>query len=321
MRKKYTVGSRKSNLARTQTQHVVNKLKSIHPDVEFDIKYIETKGDKILDVALNKIGDKGLFTKELEVMMLDGEIDFAVHSLKDVATEFPDNLTIGCICKRDNPNDIIIIRKDLIEKGLKTLDDLNNDKTGNHVVGTSSIRRQSQVLNIYPNLKVKDLRGNIETRMNRLEDIKLGYSAIILAYSGLERMGETYLKKITHIAPDTFFYAVSQGALGVECREDDEQVLNLLNSISDEKTRISCTQERNLLKILQVGCHAPLSVKTEIDDEMKQITMYARLLSEDGKQTIEHNITSHIDDELDIGRVMGNELLKKGGKELLEAYK
>ena len=321
MSKKYFVGSRKSNLARTQTQYVIDELKKAHPDAEFDIQYIETKGDKILDVALNKIGDKGLFTKELETMMLDGDIDFAVHSLKDVATDFPDNLTIGSICKRDDPNDIVIIRKDLIEKGLKSLDDLNNDKTATHTIGTSSIRRQSQVRNIYSNLRIKDLRGNIETRMNRLEDVELGYSAIILAYSGLQRMGEDYLKKITHVAPDNFFYAVSQGALAIQCRKDDSKVLDLIKSISDENTTICCTQERDLLKVLQVGCHAPLSVKTEIDDVIKEITMYARLLSEDGKQTIERNMTCLINDDLDIGKLIGNRLLEAGGKELLATFK
>lgn len=320
MNRKYIVGSRKSNLARTQTQHVVDQLKSVHPEVEFEIKYIQTKGDKVLDVALSKIGDKGLFTKELEDMMLNKEIDFAVHSLKDVATSFPENLTIGAICQRDNPNDIIIIRKDLIEKGFKTLDDLNNDNDKSHVIGSSSIRRQSQVLNLYPNLKIKDLRGNIETRMNRLQDVDMGYSAIILAYSGLQRMGEDYMERITHIAPDHFFYAVGQGALAIECREDDDDVLALIRSISDKKTTLTCVQERNLLKVLEVGCHAPLSVKTEINDETNTMTMYARLLSADGKKTIEHEISSVMDENLNIGKMMGDQLLENGGKTLLSDF-
>lgn len=312
---KFYVGSRKSKLAITQTNFVINLLKEQNPNIEFEIKLHDTQGDKVLDVALSKIGDKGLFTKELESSIINGDIDFAVHSLKDVPTKLPDGLVIGGICKRDDMRDVVLMKNSLREKGFKTLFDLNNDTSVKHIIGTSSLRRKAQILNSYPNLTIKDVRGNLDTRIKKLEEGD--YSAIILAYAGLKRLGEDYIKLISQILEtNDMFVAVGQGALGVECRANDEEVLSLLRNITDRDTKLACLEERSLLSTLEGGCHVPIGVSTTVNEN--QIVMLAKVLSEDGKTCLQEEYKGPLLEEGEVGKLVANNLIQKGADKILK---
>src|SRR5690554_795154 len=214
--RKIIVGSRKSNLAMTQTRWVIERLKSLNLGYEFEIKEIVTKGDKILDVTLSKVGGKGLFVKEIEKAMYDGEIDIAVHSMKDLPAVMPEGLTIGAVPERVDPRDVFISNSG---EGLM-------DLPSGSVVGTSSLRRSAQVLVQRPDLKIQWIRGNIETRLRKCREE--GYDAILLAAAGLERAGWSKEIVSQFLEPDICLPAVGQGALGIECRADDKEVLELL---------------------------------------------------------------------------------------------
>lgn len=311
---KFFVGSRKSKLALTQTNYVISLLKEKYPNFEFEIKLHDTVGDKVLDVALSKIGDKGLFTKELETSIINHEIDFAVHSLKDLPTKLPEGLVVGGICKRDDMRDVVLMKKSLREKGFKTLSDLNND-SNKHIIGTSSLRRKAQILHSYPNLIIQDVRGNLDTRINKLENGD--YSAIILAYAGLKRLGEDYINLVSQVLEtDDMYVAVGQGALGVECRADDELVLSLLESITDHDTRIACLEERSLLSTLEGGCHVPIGVSTHVNND--QIHMFGKVLSEDGKICLTEEYKGPLLEEGVIGKLIADKLLQKGADKILK---
>lgn len=205
------VGSRRSKLAMTQTKWVIKKLEELNPDFTFEIKEIVTKGDRILDVTLSKVGGKGLFVKEIEQAMLSGEIDMAVHSMKDMPSALPEGLMVGCIPKREDPRDV------LISKGRQKLADLKQGA----VVGTSSLRRSAQLLQMRPDLEIKWIRGNIDTRLKKLETED--YDAIILAAAGLSRMGWKDDVVTEFLDPESCLPAVGQGALAIECRGSDEE--------------------------------------------------------------------------------------------------
>jgi hydroxymethylbilane synthase len=297
------VGSRESQLAMWQTEHVVNILSIKCPDYNFEIVPIKTKGDKILDVALAKIGDKGLFTKELEIAILNGEVDFAVHSMKDLQTVVPDGLTIGAITKRHDPRDV------LISKHNTTFKDLPEKST----IGTSSLRRRAQLLNIRPDLKIIDLRGNINTRLKKLttED----YDAIILAAAGVERLG--WHDKITEkLSLDICLPAVGQGAIGIEIRENDQEIYEIVSKINDYHTEVCIRAERALLKTLEGGCQIPIGAIGEIDNN--QLTLKALVGSLDGKTVIKESLTGDISDPEKIGLKLANILMEKGAKKILD---
>ena len=245
--KKVIVGSRKSELALTQTKWVIAQLSKHHPEVSFDLKHIVTKGDRILNVTLSKVGGKGLFVKEIEQALFDKEIDFAVHSLKDMPAVLPKGLTIACVPVRADHRDALISRNDIPFKELPK----------GAVVGTSSLRRQSQLLHARPDLHIESLRGNIDTRLRKLDEGQ--YDAIVLAAAGLERMGWSDEKVTEYLPVDLMLPAVGQGALAIECRSDDEALIQMLSLIHDEGTAKVVFAERAFLAELGGSCQVPIA--------------------------------------------------------------
>ncbi|WP_054956393.1 hydroxymethylbilane synthase [Paenibacillus dakarensis] len=251
------VGSRQSALALTQTGQVIDDLKRLAREhgmeFDFEVKKIVTKGDRILDVTLSKVGGKGLFVKEIEQAMIEGEIDMAVHSMKDMPAVLPDGLTTGAVPRRQDPRDCLIsLEADCLENlphGAK--------------VGTSSLRRSSQLKALRPDLELEWIRGNIDSRLRKLENGE--YQAIILAAAGLKRMG--WEDRITSYLPiETCLPAVGQGALGIECREDDEELLKLLSLYNDEETALTVAAERKYLNELNGGCQVPIGAYAVLVD-------------------------------------------------------
>ncbi|WP_297887348.1 hydroxymethylbilane synthase [Sulfurihydrogenibium sp.] len=308
---KIRIGTRKSQLALWQANYIAKLLKKTS-NVDVEIVKITTSGDKILDVPLAKIGGKGLFVKEIEDAMLKGDIDVAVHSLKDVPTQLPDGLGIVAITKREDPRDAFLSTK------YKSLYELPKGA----VVGTSSLRRKSQIMKIRDDLQIKDLRGNVDTRIRKLEEGQ--YDAIILAYAGLKRLGLD--SKVSYVfSPDEMIPAVCQGFLGIEARLDDEKVLNILQTINDRESFIRATAERSFLKTLEGGCQVPLGAYCEIIDGDIKISGFIADL--EGKRFIKETLSEKISDDSlnqakDLGEKLANILIKKGGKEILtEIYK
>ncbi|XP_044893954.1 porphobilinogen deaminase isoform X2 [Felis catus] len=235
------VGTRKSQLARIQTDSVVAVLKALYPGLQFEIVAMSTTGDKILDTALSKIGEKSLFTKELEHALEKNEVDLVVHSLKDLPTVLPPGFTIGAICKRENPYDAVVFHPKFVGKTLETLPEKS-------VVGTSSLRRAAQLQRKFPHLEFKSIRGNLNTRLRKLDEFQ-EFSAIILAAAGLQRMGWQHrVGQILH--PEECMYAVGQGALGVEVRAKDQDILDLVGVLHDPETLLRCIAERAFLRHL-----------------------------------------------------------------------
>lgn len=299
------IGTRKSQLALVQTYWVKKELENRFPQIEFEVEKISTQGDKILDVALAKIGDKGLFTKELEMAMLRGEIDFAVHSLKDLPTNLPEGLMLGCITKRVNPADALVVAEKHKDKQLETLPE-------GSVIGTSSLRRLAQLRHHFPHLVFKDVRGNVNTRLAKLDAGE--YDAIILAVAGLERLGMT--ERIQQIIPPSIsLHAVGQGALGIECRTGDEEVLQIVKALEDSDSRDCCLAERAFLRVLEGGCQIPIGVNSSISGD--SLTLTGMVASLDGKKLVRDSITGPRDNPEQIGRQLAEKLKEKGAAEIL----
>lgn len=300
------IGSRKSQLALVQTYWVKEELQKSFPDINFEVHTMSTQGDKILDVALAKIGDKGLFTKELEVGMLNQEIDFAVHSLKDLPTRLPEGLVLGVVTERENPADALVVHEKHKDKQIDTL------PTG-AVVGTSSLRRLAQLRHHYPHLTFKDVRGNLNTRLAKLDAGE--YDAIILAVAGLQRLGMG--DRIHQVLPkEVSLHAVGQGALGIECRADDAEVLNILKAIEHVPTRDRCLAERAFLRDLEGGCQVPIGVNTEIDGE--SLTLTGIVASVDGQQMVQDTVTGNASDAEKLGTELAQRLRQQGAQEILQ---
>ncbi|AEG59886.1 hydroxymethylbilane synthase [Desulforamulus ruminis] len=306
MRQKITVGSRDSALALWQTRWVVEQLQKQNPQVSFEIVEMKTKGDKMLDVALAKIGDKGLFTKELEVAMLEGKIDFAVHSLKDMPTQLPEGLMIGAVCKREKPGDA------LIAKDGKKLSQLPRGAR----IGTSSLRRCAQLLHYRPDFQLEALRGNLNTRLKKLAAEKL--DAVVLAAAGIIRMG--WEDMIAEIIPfDICLPAVGQGAIAVECREDDAEVLTLLQGVEHPDTRTATDAERSLLRYLEGGCQVPIGAYGRV--ERDRLYLQAVVATLDGRQVLRAQGESTLNRAGDLGVEVAEKLLSMGGKKILETVR
>nr|CAB3253354.1 porphobilinogen deaminase [Phallusia mammillata] len=257
------VGTRKSQLAMIQTNWVVQELKKLHHDLRIEIIQMSTIGDKILDKSLSKTGEKSLFTKELEDALLAHKVDLVVNSLKDMPSTLPTNLTISAVSKREDPRDAVIMHP--TNKG-KTLKELS---TGS-VVGTSSLRRIAQLKKLFPHLKFKSIRGNLNTRLHKLDSADT-FSAIILAVAGVKRMG--WSERISYILPtDQCLYAIGQGALAIETRADDAQSIKFVEELHDRDTVIRTVAERAFLKTLGGGCSVPQAVHTWIDDSQLYMT-------------------------------------------------
>ncbi|MBD2294971.1 hydroxymethylbilane synthase [Anabaena sphaerica FACHB-251] len=301
------IGSRKSQLALVQTYWVREQLEKNFPDVTFEVHTMSTQGDKILDVALAKIGDKGLFTKELELGMINQEIDFAVHSLKDLPTNLPEGLALAAITERENPADALVLHEK--HKG-QTIDTLPEGA----VIGTSSLRRLAQLRSQFPHFQFKDVRGNLITRMEKLD--KGEYDALILAVAGLERLEMS--DRIHQILPaEISLHAVGQGALGIECRADDTELITILKAIEHPQTRDRCLAERAFLRSLEGGCQVPIGVNTEVVGE--NLTLTGIVASVDGQKLVKDTVTGLAKDAEKIGTQLANTLRQQGATEILEA--
>jgi hydroxymethylbilane synthase len=299
------IGSRKSQLALVQTYWVQEQLQQHYPDRQFEVEAMSTQGDKILDVALAKIGDKGLFTKELEVGMLSHEIDFAVHSLKDLPTKLPDGLILGCVTERVDPADALVVNEKHQDQQLETLPE-------GTVIGTSSLRRLAQLRHHFPHLTFKDVRGNVNTRLAKLDAGE--YDAIILAVAGLTRLGMS--DRVHQIIPaEISLHAVGQGALGIECRADDSEVIELLQVLGHPPTRDRCLAERAFLRELEGGCQVPIGVNTKIEGEI--LTLTGIVASLDGQKLVKDTITGKPSDAEQLGSQLANRLRSAGAGEIL----
>ncbi|KAH9828918.1 porphobilinogen deaminase-like [Teratosphaeria destructans] len=255
----FHVGTRQSILARVQADEVVKSLRRAWPDKKFEIHAMSTTGDNNQKTALHKFNEKALWTQELEVLLQKGELDLIVHCLKDMPTQLPIDLTLGCITKREDPRDALVIKPSLADK-YKSLAELPEGS----VIGTSSLRRSAQLKKQYKHLKFADVRGNIGTRLSKLDNPEGEYSAIILAVAGLARLGmnsriTTYLST----SNGGMLHAVGQGALGIEIRKDDKRTEELLAKISDDRTTKAALAERQLMRTLEGGCSVPIGVETQ----------------------------------------------------------
>ncbi|MFT8320553.1 MAG: hydroxymethylbilane synthase [Bacillus sp. (in: firmicutes)] len=303
--RKIIVGSRRSKLAITQTNWVIEQLKKLDPSFEFEVKEVVTKGDVILDVTLSKVGGKGLFVKEIEQSMLNKEIDIAVHSMKDMPAILPIGLIIGCIPPREDHRDALISKNHIPLKELKK----------GAVIGTSSLRRGAQLLAERPDLQIKWIRGNIDTRLKKLETED--YDAIILAAAGLARMGWTSDVVTEFLDPEVCLPAVGQGALAIECREDDKEVLELLSKLSSEETTRTVYAERAFLNKMDGGCQVPIAGFAELDG--KEVVLTALVTSPDGKTVYKEKISGN--NPVDVGELAASVLTKKGAKKLIDQLK
>ncbi len=303
-RKIIVIGSRGSKLALIQANWVKSQLEESNPDIKFSIEEIKTTGDYITDAPLSKIGAMGLFTKELENALLDERVDLIVHSAKDVPTEIPDGLVLGAFPKREDPHDV------LISKNNQCLKDLPQ----NAVIGTSSLRRRAQILAFRQDLKVVDLRGNLDTRLKKLESAEL--DAIVVARAGLLRFSLS--EKASEIIPyDIMLPAVGQGALCIEIRDNDDEVKEIISIINHHETMCEVKTERVLLAKLQGGCQVPIGANAEIVFPVN-LKLEAVVCSLDGTTIIRDSIEGKIDDFADIGYELAYKLLRMGGDTILE---
>jgi hydroxymethylbilane synthase len=300
---KVVIGSRGSKLALWQANFIKREIKKRNRKISVEIKIINTRGDKILDVALSKIGDKSLFTKELEIQLLNKKIDLAVHSLKDLQTHIPEGLKLAAVTKRHGVEDVLIARK----KGL-TIDDLPEGAT----VGTGSLRRKSQLLHLRPDIKTEELRGNVPTRIEKF--LKSGWDGIILARAGVERL---MLKKYisSYISTDEMLPAVGQGALGIEIHQDNFFVEEILKSLHHNDTFDAISAERSLLKTLEGGCQAPIGAYAEV--KSNGLYLDAVVGSLDGTITFRKKVRSSKMKAVRAGKQLAKDLLKAGAKSIL----
>ncbi|KAF6564157.1 hydroxymethylbilane synthase [Paenibacillus sp. EKM202P] len=298
------VGSRQSALALTQTGHVIEDLNALCAehglDLQFVVKKILTKGDRILDVTLSKVGGKGLFVKEIEQAMLAGEIDMAVHSMKDMPSELPEGLVNGAVPRREDPRDC------LITLGAKSLEDLPPGAK----VGTSSLRRASQIKSMRPDLQLEPVRGNIDSRLKKLETE--GFDAIILAAAGLHRMG--WKDRITSYIPEeACLPAVGQGALGIECRASDEELLALLCLYNHQDTSATVEAERTFLGVLNGGCQVPIGAHAVWAGQ--EISLTGMVGSPDGEVILKETLQGN--DPQKLGEAVAASLIAKGAEQIL----
>lgn len=304
MKAKLKIGTRQSLLALWQSNHIAACLRKQYPECEIELKKIVTKGDKILDVPLAQIGGKGLFTKEIEEELLSGEIDLAVHSLKDMPTVLPEGLCLTAITSRANVGDAFVSNKyaSFAELPLGA------------VVGTSSLRRRAQLLAARPDLNIRDLRGNVDTRLRKLDEGL--YDAIILAAAGLERLG--HADRIKGLIPSgVCLPAVGQGALAIECRANDTETRAMLDFLDDLPTRQATSAERAFLGLVEGGCQVPIGVHADVEGD--KIRVEAIIAALDGSTVLRDTITGSADNAVSLGQELGRKMLANGGQEILAA--
>ena len=298
------IGTRQSLLALWQSNHIAACLRKKYPECEVVLKKIVTKGDRILDVPLAQIGGKGLFTKEIEEDLLSGEVDLAVHSLKDMPTVLPEGLCLTAITERANVGDAFVSNKynSFAELPLGA------------VVGTSSLRRKAQLLAARPDLTIRDLRGNVDTRLRKLDEGL--YDAVILAAAGLERLGHG--DRIKDVIPSgVCLPAVGQGALAIECRTDDAEVRQMLDFLNDMPTVHATNAERAFLGLLEGGCQVPIGVHADVEGD--KIKIEAIIAALDGSTVLRDTIEGAADDAVALGQELGRKMLANGGQAILAA--
>jgi len=300
------IASRRSQLAMVQTHWVRDALLQAHPDLEIRIEAMATQGDKILDVALAKIGDKGLFTKELEAQMLVDRADIAVHSLKDLPTQLPEGLIQGCVTEREDPADALVVHEKHRDKSLETLPE-------GSVVGTSSLRRLAQLRHHFPHLNFKDVRGNVITRLEKLDGGE--FDCLILAAAGLSRL---QLADRIHqlIDPSISLHAVGQGALGIECRDGDERVLEQIKVLEHPPTARRSLAERAYLRPLEGGCQVPIGVNSRFEGQTLVLT--GMVASLDGQRLIRDEVRGDGADPEAVGIALADALRRQGATAILE---
>jgi hydroxymethylbilane synthase len=298
------IATRKSALALWQAEYVKQKLIDAHPDIVIELVPMSTKGDKILDTPLAKIGGKGLFIKELEVAMSEGRADIAVHSMKDVPIDFPPGFGLHAICERENPFDAFVSN---IFDSIDALPD-------GAIVGTSSLRRQCQLRSARPDLQIRDLRGNVNTRLAKLDEGQ--YDAIILAAAGLIRLDMQDRIK-AHITAEFSLPAVGQGAVGIECRNDDTDLITLLAPLNHTETACRVKAERALNAKLNGGCQVPIGSFAELQGE--QLHLRGMVGSPDGTLLLHAQSSGHVMDAEQIGVLVAEQLIEQGAGEILSA--
>jgi hydroxymethylbilane synthase len=308
VKRKIVIGSRGSELALWQANHVKKELEKKNKSVSVEIVIIKTKGDKILDVALSKIGDKGLFTKELEHALLQKKVDLAVHSLKDLQTAIPEGLQLAAISKRHPVEDVLIARK----KGI-TIDDLPE----NGIVGTGSLRRRSQLLHLRPDLTIEELRGNVPSRIQKFLTSK--WDGIILARAGVERLGlKQYIS--SYIPSELILPAVGQGALGIEIAADNTEVYEIIQSLHDHDTELAVLAERALLRELEGGCQVPIGALGQVKSNGFYLDAMVGAL--DGSVIFRKKVRASKTNTEKTGIKLARDLKKAGANEILkEIYK
>ncbi|MFC1523479.1 hydroxymethylbilane synthase [Thermodesulfobacteriota bacterium] len=306
MQKLIKIGTRGSLLAMAQSTMIKNLIEGQYPGTTVELVRIITKGDKILDVPLAMVGGKGLFVKEIEEALLRREVDLAVHSMKDVPSELPDELHLGIITKRENPHDAFICNQ------YKTLSELPQGAK----IGTSSLRRKAQLIHLRPDLVIEDLRGNLDTRLRKLDEGI--YDAIILAAAGLNRLGLSE-RAVSCFSADEMLPAVAQGAVGIELRRSDEALLEGLEFLNHQETAITVTGERALLKRLEGGCQVPLGAFGELNGD--ELILTGLIASVDGSRIIRKQMAGKASSAESLGVRLAEELLAMGGKDILgEVY-
>ena len=301
-RDKVTIATRGSKLALWQANHIREAIEKEH-GATVEILNVKTTGDKILDAPLSKVGGKGLFVKEIEEAILEGRADLAVHSLKDVPTKLPDGLGLTAYTQREDARDA------LISGDGKGLADLPEGAR----IGSSSLRRQCQLLKVRPDLLITSLRGNLDTRLRKVEEGR--YDAIILAAAGMKRLG--WEDRISEFIPaDILLPAIGQGALGIECRADDKQVIDLISFLDHHDTSVAVRAERAFLARLEGGCQVPIAAYGEVDGNMLRLRGLVGSL--DGKTLIMDEVSGHIEEAASIGTELAELLLDRGAGEILE---
>jgi hydroxymethylbilane synthase len=308
MKDTFTIGSRGSKLALWQTEWVRARLSELRPGVRIDVRVIKTSGDRVLDVPLAAIGGKGAFTKELEEALLDGTIDLAVHSLKDLPTALPAGLHVAAVPEREDARDALVLRE-----GARVAVSSLRDLPRGAVVGTSSLRRRAQLKHLRPDAETRDVRGNVDTRLRKLDAGE--YDALLLASAGLRRLG--FGGRISaHIPSDEMLSAVGQGALGVEAREDDAETNSLVSLLEDAPTRAACEAERALLHALGGGCQVPIAAHATTDGARLRLEGLVAAVS--GAEIVRDALEADAASAADAGRELAARLLARGAGRLLE---
>ncbi len=297
------IGTRGSDLALWQANYIKDGLESFFPDTQFEVKIIRTTGDQLQDVALSKIGDKGLFTRQIESELLNGNIDLAVHSLKDLQTMQPDGLMIGAVCEREKPNDVLISSK------YSSMAEFPRGA----VVATGSLRRRSQLLNLRPDLSVVEIRGNVPTRLKKYRESDL--DGMILAYAGLHRLKLD--DEFSHVIPtETMLPAVGQGAVAVEVRADDQTVMEMAARLNDVTTHTCVTAERAFLRRLEGGCQVPIGALASV--EGSSLKLDGLVGSLDGSVVYRDSVIGDADQADGLGTKLAESLIERGAATLLD---